>query len=89
MRFFRGMASLIQNMIAFVVMIVLAVVSFFFTVFVVDFGASLAGYPQNPYTVLSASLLVSAAILAGGISPIGFLSRLGEMEQSRGSASRS
>lgn len=72
--FGRAVSEFAQNFVAFVLMIVLAVISFFFTVFVVDLGASLAGYPGDDFVVLSAALLVSAATLAGGISPLGFLS---------------
>jgi len=67
--------DLFHNFISFVLMIFMSIISFFFTVFVVDFGAALAGYPQNPYTVLSAAILVAASIIAGGISPLGFLSQ--------------
>lgn len=49
--------------LSFILMIVLSIFSFFFTVNVVDFVASLAGDPDNQYTVLSAALLVAAAIL--------------------------
>lgn len=72
--FGNAVSEFAQNFVAFVLMIVLAVISFFFTVFVVDLGASLAGYPDDDFVVLSAALLVSAATLAGGISPLGFLS---------------
>lgn len=61
------------SILSTIMMIVMAIVSFFFTVFIVDFGATMAGYPNDSYTVLSAALLVSASIVAGGISPIGTL----------------
>lgn len=70
-----AVAEFAQNFVAFVLMIVLAVISFFFTVFIVDLGASLAGHPGDDFVVLSAALLVAAATLAGGISPIGFLTQ--------------
>lgn len=70
----QALSEFVQNLVAFVIMIILAIVSFFFTVFVVDMGASFAGYAGNDYVVLSAALLVAAAIIAGGISPIGYLS---------------
>lgn len=73
-RFGQAVSQFAQNFVAFVLMIVLAVISFFFTVYVVNLGATLAGYPNDQYVVLSAALLVSAATLAGGISPLGFLS---------------
>ncbi len=56
-------------------MIVMAIVSFFITVFVVDFGASIAGFPDDDFTVLSAALLTAAAVLAGGLSPVTYLSQ--------------
>jgi hypothetical protein len=65
----------ILNFFAFIMMILMAILSFFFTVFVVDFGASLAGYPKDTYTVLSAAILVAASIIAGGISPLGYMSQ--------------
>lgn len=77
----RSLSEFAQNFVAFVLMIVLAIISFFFTVFVVDVGASLAGHPGDDFVVLSAALLVSAATLAGGISPLGFLSTAGEARQ--------
>ncbi len=59
--------DLASNVVAFVVMLVLAVVTFFLTTFVVVQGASLAGVaePSADFVVLSASILVSATILAG------------------------
>ncbi len=71
----EALVGLVQAVVAFVVMIVLAIVSFFFTVFVVDYGASIAGYPDNEFTVLSAALLTAAALLSGGLSPINYLSQ--------------
>lgn len=65
--------NFVQNFIAFVFMIIFGIISFFFTVFIVDYGATMAGYAQNEYVVLTAGLLVAAAILSGGISPLGHL----------------
>jgi restriction endonuclease Mrr len=70
----QALSEFVQNLVAFVLMIILAIVSFFFTVFVVNMGARFAGYGGNEYVVLSATLLVAAAIIAGGISPLGYLS---------------
>lgn len=64
------LSEFVQNFLSFLLMIVFGIVSFFFTVFIVDFGASMAGFPQDQYAVLSSAILVSAAILAGGISPL-------------------
>lgn len=62
----RILQSLVQTVITFVVLIVLAILAFYVTVFVVSTGASLAGYgPSGDFVVLSASLLVVAALLGG------------------------
>ena len=62
-----ALTDLASNVVAFVVMIVLAVLSFFLTTFVVVQGASLAGVaePSADFVVLSSALLVSATIIAG------------------------
>lgn len=78
-----ALLGLVSGIVAFVVMIILAIVSFFFTVFVVDYGASLAGYPNNDFTVLAAALLIAAALLSGGLSPINYLSQPLETEAQR------
>lgn len=71
-----ALSDLVQSIVAFIVMIIMAIVGFYFTVFVVSTGAAFAGYsPSGDFVVLSAALLVVAAILAGGISPIGYLSQ--------------
>lgn len=75
-RITRAFGDLVESIVAFIVMILLAIVGFYFTVFVVSTGARLAGYdPSGDFVVLSAALLVVAAIIAGGVSPVGFLSR--------------
>lgn len=67
-------ADFARNLIAFLVMIVLAVIGFFFTIFVVDFGAALANRnPSADFAVLSAAVLVGASIVAGGGSAIGYM----------------
>lgn len=59
-------ADLVQTVITFAVLIVLAILAFYVTVFVVSTGAGLAGYePSGDFVVLSASLLVVAALLGG------------------------
>lgn len=78
-----ALTGLVSSIVAFVVMIILAIVSFFFTVFVVDYGASLAGYPDNSFTVLSAALITAAALLSGGLSPINYLSQPLETDAQR------
>lgn len=70
------LAELGRNIIAFVVMIILAVIGFFFTIFVVDFGATLANRSASAdFTVLSAALLVAASIVGGGGSAVGYMGR--------------
>lgn len=70
------LAELGRSMIAFFVMIVLAVIGFFFTVFVVDFGAALAGRePTADFAVLSAAVLVASSIVGGGGSAVGYMGR--------------
>lgn len=50
--------------------ILLAIVSYFVTLFVVDSGAAFAGLePNADFVVLLAALLVAAAIVAGSITP--------------------
>lgn len=59
-------ADLVQTVITFAVLIALAILAFYVTVFVVSTGAGLAGYePSGDFVVLSASLLVVAALLGG------------------------
>lgn len=70
------LAELVRSMIAFLVMIVLAVIGFFFTIFVVDFGATLAGHePTADFAVLSAAVLVASSIVGGGGSAVGYMGR--------------
>ena len=58
--------ALTQTAVTFAVLIILAIVAFYITVFVVSTGAGLAGYdPSGDFVVLSASLLVVAALLGG------------------------
>lgn len=60
------LGDIATNVIASVVMLVFAVLSFFVTVFVVSTGAQLAGYtPDGNFAVLSATILVAATIIAG------------------------
>jgi hypothetical protein len=59
--------GLVSNVVTFAVMILLAIVTFFVTVFVVVQGAALAGIeqPSPDFIVLSATILVASTILAG------------------------
>ena len=72
--FTQALSEFVQNFVAFVLLIILGIVSFFFAVFIVDWGATLAGFDNHEDVVISASILVAAAILAGGISPLGYSS---------------
>jgi hypothetical protein len=57
---------LVSSIIAAIVMLVFAILSFFVTVFIVQVGAGLAGYsPSGDFVVLSAALLATGAIVAG------------------------
>lgn len=70
------LSELVRNIVAFIVMIIMAIIGFYFTVFVVVTGAGFAGTSATgDFVVLSAALLVAAAILAGGYSPVSYLSR--------------
>ena len=70
-------ANMLVSILSFIVMILLAILSFFLIVFVVGAGASFAGVePSGDFLVLSAALIVVAAIIAGGISPIAFLTNV-------------
>lgn len=65
-RIVRVLGSLVQTVVTFAVLIVLAILAFYVTVFVVSTGAGLAGYdPSGDFVVLSAALLVVAALLGG------------------------
>jgi hypothetical protein len=62
----KALGGLVENVIAGLVMLVFAILSFFVTVFVISTGAGLAGYaPDGNFVVLSATILVASTILAG------------------------
>ncbi|MFB6190246.1 MAG: hypothetical protein ABEJ91_01610 [Candidatus Nanohaloarchaea archaeon] len=68
----NALSGLVENAVAFVVMILLGIVSFFVTVFVVQAGSGLAGYsgataPSADFVVLSSALIVTASIIAGAM----------------------
>lgn len=65
-RLVRILGGLVQTVVTFVVLIILAILAFYVTVFVVSTGAGLAGYdPSGDYVVLSAAILVVAALFGG------------------------
>lgn len=69
--------NLIVSIVSFLVMLLLAILSFFIIVLVVSAGSGFAGLEPSPdFLVLSATLIVVAAIIAGGISPIAFLTNI-------------
>ncbi|MDY6761724.1 MAG: hypothetical protein SVY41_01620 [Candidatus Nanohaloarchaea archaeon] len=62
----RALSDLVENIVAFAVMIVLGIIGFYLTVFVVTSGASLAGVSVGgDFAVLSAALIVAASIIGG------------------------
>ena len=62
----NALGDLVENLVAGIVMLTFAILSFFVVVFVVGTGAQLAGYtPDGNFVVLSATVLVASAILAG------------------------
>lgn len=69
--------NLLVSVVSFLVMIILAILSYFIIVLVVSAGAGFAGVePSADFLVLSATLIVVAAIIAGGISPMAFLTNI-------------
>ena len=70
--------ALVSSIVAAIVMLAFAILSFFVTVFIVQVGAGLAGYsPSGDFVVLSAALLATGAIVAGA-TPMTSLSGLSE-----------
>lgn len=64
------LSSLLVLALGIAVMVVLATVVFFVTIFVVSTGSALAGYdPSDDFVVLSSALIVVAVILTGGFTP--------------------
>jgi len=70
----NSFGALVGSIVAAVVMLVFAILSFFVTVFIVQAGAGLAGFsPSGDFVVLSAAILSTGAIMAGA-SPMSGLS---------------
>ena len=60
--------SLASALLAGAVMLAIAILSLFVTVFVVDVAATIAGLtPADGFVVLGATILAGTAILAGGV----------------------
>lgn len=69
-----SLGSLAASIVAAIVMLIFAVVSFFITVFIVDVGAGFGGFsPSGDFVVLSAAILAASAIMAGA-TPLGAMS---------------
>lgn len=70
--------ALLSSIVASIVLLVFAIVSFFITVFIVQVGAGLAGYsPAGDFVVLSAAILATGSIVAGA-TPMSGLSGITE-----------
>jgi hypothetical protein len=66
MGFLDTLRVLASSIVAAIVMLVFAILSFFVTVFIVQTGAGLAGYsPSGDFVALSAAILATGAIVAG------------------------
>ena len=62
----KAVSDFISNIIASVLMLILAIIGFFIVVFVVQTGSSLAGYePSGDFVVLSSAIITGAATLSG------------------------
>jgi len=78
MGFLDSFGALVSSIIAAIVMLVFAILSFFVTVFIVQMGAGLAGFsPTGDFVVLSAAILATGAIIAGA-SPMTSLGDVSE-----------
>lgn len=61
-----ALSDLFGNVIAVIVLLVLAILGFFLTVFVVSSGAGVAGFaPSGDFVVLSAAIITAASVLGG------------------------
>ncbi|MFB6283529.1 MAG: hypothetical protein ABEK59_06295 [Halobacteria archaeon] len=69
----EAFSEIVLGVIAIFVMIVLAIISFYITVFVISAGADLAGYSNldGNQVILAASILSAAALIGGGLAPSG------------------
>lgn len=78
MGLFDSLGALARGIVAAIVMLVFAIISFFITVFIVQVGAGVAGYtPSGDFVVLAAAILAASAIIAGA-SPMSALSGMPE-----------
>ena len=78
MGYLESLGALASGIVAAIVMLVFAILSFFVTVFIVQVGAGIAGYsPSGDFVVLSAAIIATGAIVAGA-SPMTGLSGVTE-----------
>ncbi|AHG02675.1 hypothetical protein HALDL1_02825 [Halobacterium sp. DL1] len=70
MGFLDSFGQLASSIIAVVLLLVLAVVSFFITIFIVDAGAALANLDPSPDFVTLAAAVLTAGAIVGGASPL-------------------
>ena len=71
-----SLGALASSIVAAIVMLAFAILSFFVTIFIVQVGAGIAGYsPSGDFVALSAAILAASAIVAGA-SPMSGLSRI-------------
>jgi low affinity Fe/Cu permease len=77
MTLFDSLGSIVSSVLASIVLLVFAIVSYFITVFIVQAGAGLAGFsPSGDFVILSAAIIATGAIVAGA-TPV---SALGDQE---------
>jgi hypothetical protein len=70
MSLLNSVGELVGSVIAVALLLALAVISFFVTIFIVDAGASLAGLnPGDDFVTLAAAVLTAGAIV-GGATPL-------------------
>ena len=70
----NSFGALVGGIVAAIVMLTFAILSFFLTVFIVDVGADLAGFsPDGGVVVIAAAILTGSAIIAGA-TPMASLS---------------
>jgi len=74
----NSFGALVGGIVAAIVMLIFAILSFFVTVFIVQAGAGIAGLDPDPdFIVLSAAVLATGAIVAGA-TPMTGLSGIAE-----------
>lgn len=65
-----NLGGLVSSIVSSIVLLVLAILTFFVTVFMVQVGAGIAGYsPSGDFVALSAAILSAGSIVAGS-SPL-------------------